>query len=175
MNDRVTAYAEAIVRIAEGEDALDAVDDELLELARALRGNRELHDALTNRQFPVSRRLDVLDEVLDAAHPATRTAVSMLVASGRARDLEEIARLVAERAAEQRQRALAEVWVAKPLDQERRQRLREALEDATGKTVELKVYVDPAVIGGVRAKIGDLVIDGTVARRLDTLKARLGG
>lgn len=175
MTDRAEAYAEAIVEIARGEDAVDAVDDELLRLARAVSENTELHELLTNKHHPVSRRLEALDELLQAAHPATRSAVALLVSSGRVRDLDRIAHLVAERAAAERQRELAEVYVATPLDQQRRDRLRQALEQVTGKELELKVFVDPNVVGGVRAKIGDEVIDGSVARRLQEIKARLGG
>ncbi|HEX2026874.1 MAG TPA: ATP synthase F1 subunit delta [Nitriliruptorales bacterium] len=171
--DRVGAYADAIFEVARGERAVDAVDDELLQVARAVRDNRELHDAMTNHEFPVGRRLDALDRILEAAHPTTRAAMALLVTSGRVRELEEIARRVAERAAAERQRELAEVYVAVPLDEDRRERLRQALEEATGKDLELKVFVDPGVIGGVRAMVGDTVIDGTLARRLEEVRARL--
>lgn len=175
MNKRSQAYADAIVGIARGEDALEVVDDELLQVARAVAGNRELYDALTDAQLPVTQRLEIVDRVLEAAHPATRTAVALLVSSGRARDIEEIARAVAERSAEERQRGVAEVQVAVQLSKKQREQLRKALEAATGKQLELKVFVDPSVIGGVRAKVGDTVIDGSVARRLDDIKASLGG
>lgn len=174
MTDRAEAYAEAIVDIAKGEDALDAVDDELLRLARAVGENRDLHELLTNQQHPVGRRLEAIDEVLRAAHPATRSSVALLVSSGRIRQLDRIAQLVAERSAAERRKELAEVYVATPLDEQRRDRLRQALEQVTGKELELKVFVDPDVVGGVRAKIGDEVIDGTVARRLQQIKTRLG-
>lgn len=175
MADRTRAYADAIIAVARGEDALDAVDDELLRLARAIGEDRELHDALTNQQYPVPRRLQVVEEVLPAVHPATRSAVALLVAAGRVRELEQVARAVSERAAQERQRELAEVVSAVPLDATQRDRLRSALERATGKQLELKVFVDESVIGGVRAHIGDTIIDGTIARRLEEIRSRLGG
>ncbi len=174
-NDRTKPYVDAIISMASGEDALDAVEDELLRIARALEEHTDLHEALSDNQLPVGRRLEVVDEVLEAAHPMTRTAVTLLVASGRARQFQTIAHAVAERAAKERERELAEVYVAVPLDQERRERLREALEEVTGKQLELKVYVDESVIGGVRAHIGDTIIDGTIARRLEEIRSRLGG
>lgn len=175
MNDRSAAYAQAIVGIAKSENALDVVDDELLRVARAVRDDRDLHETLTNQRYPVGERLEVVDEILGAAHPATRSAVSLLVSGGRVRQLDEIATRVAEIASEERQRALAEVYVATPLDEGRRERLREALQRATGKQLDVKVFVDPSVIGGVRAKIGDTVIDGSLARRFEDIRARLGG
>lgn len=174
MRDRDHAYAEAILTVAQAEDALDATEDELLQVARAVAGNRELHRTLTDPRIPAARRLGILDEVLPAAHPATRSALALLITSGRIRQLDDIAHAVAERAAEARRRALAEVWVAVPLSPEHRRRLREALEQATGKQLEMKVFVDPQVVGGVRAKIGDTVIDDSVARRLEDISARFG-
>lgn len=173
-DDRTEVYAEAIAGIARGENALDAVDDELTAVARAVRGDRDLYEALTDASLPVGRRLEVVDRILQAAHPATRTSVSLLVTAGRAKDLEDVAARVAELAAGARDRAVAEVTVAVPLAQEQREQLRRALERSTGKQLELKVLVDPSIVGGVRAKIGDTVIDGTVARRLDEIRARLG-
>ncbi len=173
MTERADAYADAIITIARREDALDAVDDELLQIAHTMGQNRELHEVLTNRQYPAARRLDVVDKVLEAAHPITRATMAMLIVANRVGDLETIAQRVSERAAEERERALAEVYVAVPLDQDRRERLREALEEATGKSLELKVFVDPAVLGGVRAKVGPTLIDGSVARRLEDIRSRL--
>ena len=62
-----------------------------------------------------------------------------------------------------------------PLDDKQRKELAEALSKATGKKVEVKVLVDPSVIGGVVAKVGDTVIDGTVKRRLEQLKEQVSG
>jgi F-type H+-transporting ATPase subunit delta len=65
------------------------------------------------------------------------------------------------------------VRAAVPLDERLRDRLAKALSEATGKDVEVKVVVDPNVLGGVVARIGDTVIDGSVRHRLDQLKERL--
>lgn len=172
--ERDGAYADAIIAIARGEGALDVVEDELLRVAREISGNRDLYDVLADQQLPMGRRLQVVNEILGSAHDATRTAVAMVVSAGRVSALEEIATLVAEEAAGERGRELAEVWVARELDDRQRQRLKQALEDVTGKELELKVYVDESVVGGVRAKVGDTVIDGSLARRIDQLKARVG-
>lgn len=174
MADRTRSYAEAILDIARGEDALDVIDDELLQLAAAMRDSDDLHRALTDPQTPVSRRLAAIDELLAGAHGATRAAVSLLVSSGHVRDLDEIAHLVADRAAAERGRAVAEVWVARPLSDDQEERLRRGLESVTGKQLELKVFVDESVVGGVRAKVGDTVIDGTLARQLNSLRGRVG-
>ena len=68
---------------------------------------------------------------------------------------------------------MAEVRSAIPLTADQQDRLKAALANATGKTVELKVIVDPSVLGGLVATVGDKVIDDTVRSRLDQLKSRL--
>ncbi len=78
-----------------------------------------------------------------------------------------------ELSAAQRQREVAEVRAAVPLDDGLRERLARALSEALGKEVEVKVVVDPRVLGGVLARIGDTVIDGTIRRRLEELKERI--
>jgi F-type H+-transporting ATPase subunit delta len=81
----------------------------------------------------------------------------------------------AEAAASARDRELAEVYVAVELDETTREQLQQALERATGKSLEVKVFVDPSVVGGVRARIGDTVIDGSIAKRLDDVRTRIAG
>ena len=76
-------------------------------------------------------------------------------------------------AAEERNRAIAEVTVAVPLTAEQADRLRAALSRQVGREVGLQVNVDPAVIGGVRVRLGDEVIEGTVAGRLAAAERQL--
>lgn len=176
ISERTSAYAQAVVALAQGEGALEAVGDELLAVARAVDGNEQLRQKLTDIHLPVANRLTFVESsALEAAHPATRSALAMIIAAGRSGDLSAIAAEVASRAASAREEEVAEVYVAVPLDDAQQRSLKEALERATGKKLDLKVYVDENVVGGVRAKIGDTVIDGSLARRLDDLRARISG
>ena len=175
MADRTSGYARAVVALATAEDALETVETELQTVARTIEGSTELRDHLTDLQVPVAQRLGFVEtDVLTAAHPTTRAALAMLIAADRVLDLSPIAQAVSESAAESRDRDLAEVWVATELDDAQRDRLRQALERSTGKNLDLRVHVDPTVVGGVRAQVGDTVIDGSLAQRLDEVKTRLG-
>jgi len=174
--ERTSAYAQAVIALAEGEGALEAVGTELRTIAHAVDGSDELRQRLTDTNLPVGQRLKFVEsDVLRAAHPATRSAIAMIIAAERAGELAAIADAVATQAAARRERELAEVYVAAPIDEPRQRALVEALERATGKRLDVQVYVDPTVVGGVRAKIGDTVIDGSVARRLQDLRTRVGG
>jgi F-type H+-transporting ATPase subunit delta len=173
--ERTGRYADAVVAIARGEGGLDAVEDELLTVARAIDGNEQLRQHLTDQHLPVGNRLTLLESsVLTAAHPATRSALAMLIAADRVGELTDIANEVAERAATSREEEFAEVFVAVPLDDARKAALKAALERATGRTLDLKFIVDDSVVGGVRARIGDTVIDGSLLRRLTDLRGRVG-
>jgi F-type H+-transporting ATPase subunit delta len=173
--ERTSAYAQAVVALAEGESALDTVGDELRTIATAVEASDDLRQRLSDANLPLGQRLTFVEsDVLRAAHPATRSALAMIIAAERAGDLPDIAAAVAARAADLRDREIAEVYVAAPIDEARQRTLVEALERATGKRLDVKVHVDPTVVGGVRAKIGDTVIDGSVARRLQELRTRVG-
>jgi F-type H+-transporting ATPase subunit delta len=111
----------------------------------------------------------------DKVSPHTRGLLTFIVVQGRARQLPQILEEVSQLAAEARNSVVAEVRSAIPLDADQRKKLADALSKATGKNVEVKVLVDPTVIGGVVAKIGDTIIDGTVKRRLEELREQVRG
>jgi F-type H+-transporting ATPase subunit delta len=116
----------------------------------------------------------VVEDLLgERAHPLTTALVSFVVGAGRARDLPAIIDKLVARAATERNREVAEVRSAVPLDDDQRQRLAEALGNATGKQLEVRVIVDESILGGIVAQVGDTVIDGSVRRRLEQLRAHL--
>jgi len=97
----------------------------------------------------------------------------MVIGAGQVNDLGAIVDRFVELAAASREREVAEVRSAIELDDAQVARLAEALGRATGKAVEVKVIIDPSVLGGLVARIGDTVIDGSVRHRLDQMKAQL--
>ncbi len=173
--DRIDGYAAAILEVARGEGELDRVGDELYRISRAFASSAELRDALTDPRLPSERKLGVVEDLLESrVSPLTLNLVTFIVAAGRARDLTAIADRLADKAAEEENRVIAEVRAAVELDGETVARLTEALSKATGKQVEVKTVVDPAVIGGLVARVGDTVIDGSVRRRFEDLRQQLG-
>lgn len=170
----VQGYARALFAVAEAEGQLDQVDDELYRFGKMVEARGDLREALTDPRLPADRKRAVLEELLGGrASPHTVRLLAFLIEQGRARDLLKIIDAVGEVAAERRQRRLAEVRTAVPLDARRRERLARALGAAMGGDVEMKVLVDPEVIGGVVARVGDQVFDGTVRRKLELARERL--
>ena len=170
---RVEGYAAALFEVAKAEGVLETMEDELFVVARTIAGDGRLREALADPAIPDERRLAVVKDLLKRSHRLTRSLVAFVVVTGRAKDLPAIVDDFLARAAAERRRAVAAVTSAIPLDEDQRRRLAQALSHATGKDVEVHVLVDPYVLGGLRARIGDRVIDGTVRTRLQQLREML--
>lgn len=172
--ERVAAYAEAFFSVVRAEDTLGEVEDELFRLARVLEGNDELMDTLADPHLDMTRRQQIVVDLLAGkARPATISLVGLVVGNGRVRELPEIVDAVLALGAASREKAVAEVRSAVALDEAQTARLAEALGKATGKSIEVRVTVDPTLQGGIVAQVGDTVIDGSVRRRLEQLRAAL--
>lgn len=174
MADRIDGYADALLSVAKAEGNLDEVEDELFRFGQNLAGSEQLRNALTDEMVPVERRQAIVEELLGGkASSVTGQLVGFVVGAGRGKDLPAIITRLVERAASEKDRTVAEVRSAVPLTDDQKNRLEAALANATGKQVVVKVIVDPSVLGGLVATVGDQVIDGTVRTRLDQLKALL--
>jgi F-type H+-transporting ATPase subunit delta len=170
-DDRINGYARGILEMARGEGELERVEGELLAVSRAFETSPDLRSSLTDPQLPVEKKQGIIDGLVGGrASSLTVGLVQLVVSLNRASDLPSIATAVASAAASSRDKELAEVRSAVPLDDETVQRLTAALGRATGKDVEVRVVVDPAVIGGIVATVGDMVIDGSIAKRFDSVR-----
>jgi F-type H+-transporting ATPase subunit delta len=173
-DDRVESYAQAFVVIARAEGRLAEVEDELFRLADSLTTSDELRLALTDPQLPASRKVAVIEEILGRkALAVSQALVLTVVVAGRAGELDQIIRRFVELAVAERAHEVAEVRSAVPLSDDDVARLQEALSRSTRKNVEVKVVVDPDVMGGIVTRVGDLVIDGSVRHRLDQLREQI--
>lgn len=173
-DDRVNGYAAGLLELARAEGVVARVGDELYRIARALETSADLRLTLGDPRLPLERKHGVLADLLGGrVLPLTLNLVNLVVAAGRSRDLPAIADALAAKAAVERDRVIAEVRTAFELDEETVQRLAEALSRATGKQVEVKTVVDPSVVGGVVARVGETVIDGSLRHRMEGLRQAL--
>ena len=171
---RIEGYARGLFEVARAEGTIDEVEDELFRFARSYEGSDELRSALTDDTVPAARRQSIVEDLLGGkATPTTVQLISMVVGSGRTRDLPAIVDRLVQRAAASKDEQVAEVRSAVDLTPDQLDRLRAALANATGGSVRVKVIVDPNVLGGLVATVGDTVIDGTVRTRVEQLKSRL--
>jgi F-type H+-transporting ATPase subunit delta len=171
----IRGYAEGLFRVVQAEGDLDRVEDELYRFGKTLESNNELKQALSDQSMDRAARIKILEDLLGGkASPHTIGLLAFVVEQGRGRQLPQILEELSELVAEARNSVVAEARSAVPLDDKQQEALAKALAQATGKKIELKVIVDPSVIGGVVTKVGDTVIDGTVKRRLEQLKESVG-
>lgn len=169
--ERDKAYAAAIAAVAGAEGELSTVQDEVFGLARTLGGSEELQTTLTDATVPVERRVQIIEDLLAGkVAKSTLATISMIVAAGRARDLPGIADALVAMSAAQGGKEVAVVRSAIDLTDDQKSRLAASLQSAVGKPVDVRVVIDPDVLGGLVAQVGDTVIDGSVRRRLDLLK-----
>jgi F-type H+-transporting ATPase subunit delta len=167
---------EAVLVSAQRHDRLDQLQDELFRFARTVLAHPDLRLALTDRGLPVERKSDLLTELLKekTTVEAARLIVHV-VTEPRGRSLEANLEALADAAAARRQRQVATVTAAVPLTEQQRDRLATALSAQLGHDLQLNVVLDPDVVGGLRVSLGDEVIDGTLASRLDDAQRRIAG
>ncbi|HEX9123861.1 MAG TPA: ATP synthase F1 subunit delta [Actinomycetota bacterium] len=172
----IRRYADALFAIADAEGELSLVEDQLYVFAKALESQPKLGDALADPALPAANKKALVGDVLGAgANPVAVNALSFLVDQGRGRDLASIIEAMSQVVAESRRHVVAEVRSAVPLGAKQRDELAKALSKATGRSVDVKVVVDPSVVGGVVARVGDEVFDGTVRNRLQEARRQLAG
>ncbi len=169
--ERIRGYGERVFEQLARRSDVDEVEDELFRLARITEHNTALRDALADPASPVERRVAVLVDLLsDRVSAATSSLACYVIRAGRSRDLVAALDYLVELAAAERGRRVADVRSAVELDEGERARMEEALSRLMRRQVELRVRLDPAVLGGVSVSVGDTVIDGTVRHRLDLLR-----
>lgn len=182
MSDSVVeGYARAIFEVAKAEGILDEVEDELFRLSRLVEREGELRMALTDATRPPAQRQRLIEQLLEGkVSSPTLQLAGLIVGSGRAGQLTDIVDETLALAAAEKRRVVAEVTSAIPLSDEQRQRLAVALSRATDLEVEVHVMVDPSILGGIIAKVGDRLLDGSISGRLERMReqvsaARIGG
>ena len=170
----VDVFVESIVNLAEAEGVLAQVESEFSSVVRSIDASDDLRSKLGDELLPSEVRQQIIEKLLEGkAHRLTTQLIALVIGSGHARQLRTIAERVSSKVAQGSGREVAEVRSAVALTDDQQRRLADALKKATGSDVNLKVIVDPSVVGGLVATVGDKVIDGSVRNRLDQLKSRL--
>ncbi|KUL25550.1 F0F1 ATP synthase subunit delta [Streptomyces regalis] len=159
---------------AQKAGTLDDVEDELFRFGRIVASNTGLRAALTDRSAATSAKSELLRSLLGGrAKATTERLVTRLVTAPRGRSLESGLESLSKLAAERRERMVAVVTSAVPLSDQQKQRLGAALAKLYGRQMHLNLDVDPEVLGGIRVQVGDEVINGSLADRIEDAGRRL--
>jgi F-type H+-transporting ATPase subunit delta len=167
---------EASLDAAEVRGELDGVEDELFRFGRIVSSERELGRILGDRKAQAGGKAALLDRLLSGkVSPVTEQLLRNVLTGPHAGHAENAIERLSEVASRRRGQSVARVTTAVPLTPEQEQRLTEVLGRIYGRTVGLQVTVDPSVLGGLIVQVGDEVIDGSIAHRLEVAGRRLVG
>jgi F-type H+-transporting ATPase subunit delta len=166
--------AEAIVAAADTEGRLDELEDELFRFSRVVASQPELRIALTNPFVSADAKRNLLTELLTGkVTPEALRLITEAASSPLGRSLDVSLEHYATLAARRRERLVAEVRVAVALTDQQRGRLAASLATTYRHQVHLNVVLDPRVAGGMTVRVGDELVDGSVATRLAEARRKL--
>ncbi|HEY0190281.1 MAG TPA: ATP synthase F1 subunit delta [Kofleriaceae bacterium] len=168
-------YARAVLQIGTANGNLDTIGADLRSLAKAMHESQELVTVLTNPAIRRADRRRVIDALLQriGAVPHSKNLVYLLLDGERLSSLEAISREVDAMIEARSGRVSAEVTSAKPLSPDQLSQITVALEKLSGKKVAVTQREDASLLGGVVAKVGDRVYDGSLRTQLRTLRDEL--
>ena len=164
-------YAKAVIEIG----STDKIGLDLRTLAKAMKESTELQTVLTNPAIRRADRRKVLDALLQriAANPLSKNLVYLLLDGERLVERAGISRELDAMIEARGGRITVEVTSAKPLDPSQLSQITAALEKLSGKKVTITKKEDPDLLGGVVAKVGDRVYDGSLRTQLRNLREEL--
>ena len=170
-----TALADVVTAAGSALSPLEAAP-ELHAFADALHASPELRQALATPAVPVNRKRAVVGRIADVLKLSriTRNFLFVLVDHGRMNALPEIVQRFEEIVDERQGFARAEVSTPRELDDAQRAALNAELDRVAGKPIRIRFALDPSLVGGVVARIGSTVYDGSVRGQLKSLERRLG-
>jgi F-type H+-transporting ATPase subunit delta len=160
--------------VADREGHLEETEDELFRFARLVESTPEVRDALSDRGVDLAGRRQLVADLLQGRASASTVALASRAVAARERTFAHTMEGFVALAAAQKNRVIATVRVARPLTTEQRSRLQAALRRQVGRDVALQEVLDAGVLGGVRVELGDEVIEGTVAARLESARRLFG-
>ena len=171
-----TLATDTALDAAEARGELEGVEDELFRFGRIVAGDPGLTRILSDDSAPTAGKVALLDRLLSGrVSPVTEQLVRNSLTARHVGNAEVRVERLSEAASARRGRSVAHVTTAVPLTAAQEQRLRDVLGRIYGRTIGLQVTVDPAVLGGLVVRVGDEVVDGSVANRLEIASRRLAG
>jgi F-type H+-transporting ATPase subunit delta len=168
-------YAKAVLEIGTENKNLEKMGADLRSLSKAMKDSAELQSVLTNPAIRRADRRRVIDGLLSAigAQPLTKNLVYLLLDSERLSSVGDISREVDAMIEARSGKITAEVISAKPLEMSQLTEITVALEKLSGKKVTVTKREDASLLGGVVAKLGDKVYDGSLRTQLRNLRDEL--
>jgi F-type H+-transporting ATPase subunit delta len=163
-------YARALFEVVKEHDVLDRVHDELGEFSDALDENRELQMFFFSPYFSSEEKKDGVTKVVDGADERLVHFLQLLAERHRMPAIQRIRREFDSMWAEEHRLLSVSVTSAVDLDKSLVKEIGKKIEEQTGREVELSSRVDPEVLGGLVVRVGNMVLDASVRKRLEQLR-----
>lgn len=170
-NLAVKRYGKALYELAVEEDSLDLFNQELTDIAELMDQHPDLEKVINHPRIPEKKKNELVKKILgDGISPMVVHFITLLIDKDRQYFLKDIIMYFQHLVKEAKGIMEVEVTTAYELDSDEEEALKDKMKKLTGKEIELEIEVDPGQIGGMRLRIGDKVIDGTIKRHLERLK-----
>lgn len=170
-------YASALADVVIERKEEREVQQEIDQWASMIEANPELKEVFANPTIPYDQKRKVLEELISRTRvrPTTASFLRVLLRNQRLSQLRDVAERFAQVLDERGGVVSASVTTAKPIPEDMKNQVRETLMAATGRTVRVTFNTDETIIGGLVARIGSTIFDGSVQNRLQRLSDELAG
>ena len=165
-------YAKALFSLGKEKDSLEDYNEALAAIAELYEESPEVGESLTNPLYPLEARQKIMAKIAELvkADKILATFLNLVVEKHRSGALPDIAHEMQVMVDKDQNISHGEVISAIELDSSLQEKIQATLEKITGNKVMLEAKVDPSIIGGIIAKVGDLVFDGSIKTQLNGLK-----
>jgi F-type H+-transporting ATPase subunit delta len=177
INDVARVYALSLFELASKEGGMtraQEIGEELTALAEIVRGDRRFAEFLRTPTIDRSSREKSLDGILsNHVSELVKRFVLILNRKGRSGELADIEQAYDSLLQEKLGKVEVDVWTAGPIGGDQMRSLQSRVQSALGKEIVLHSYTDPGLIGGIKLRIGDRLIDGSVAAKLRAMRSHI--
>ena len=170
----VDSFSKGIVEIISSSKDAERVENEILQVFNALSKSSEALDVFRNFGIPIEKKIEAVNALLGKrVLPMTLDLITLSISQGYGDNLSDIESSVANYIAEKRGASVAKVVTAVELDAKTQNSLKAALKKKIGTDVDLKIDIDPDVMGGLSVSVGERTFDGLISSKISEIKTVL--
>jgi ATP synthase F1 delta subunit len=173
MEEIAAVYARSLFEVAQDQDKLDEIRDQLGAFADALSETRELQVFFFSPYFSTAEKEDGLHRVVSDADPAIVNFLELLIEKHRMPVLLRIRAIFDQLWEEENKLLPVSITSAVELDEAIVKQLGDRIAEQTDRKVELSAQVDPDILGGIVVQVGNSVLDASVRNRLEQLRKQV--
>ena len=173
MEEIAEVYARSLFEVAKDEDKLDEVREQLGQVADAIEGDQQLQVFFFSPYFSTEEKKEGLGKVLDGAEDIVQNFLELLIEKHRVPAIHRIRREYDALWQEENKLLPVEVTSAIELDEDTVKQIGDQIGERTGRKVQLESKVDPDILGGIVVRVGDRILDASIANRLESLRKQV--